>query len=291
MRHAAALILAALTVQIAACAPPDAAATAPGLSRTPAQAAEAAPPLPTIVSLNPCTDAILAEVADPAQLLAISHYSHDPRATSMDLPVAMRFPATGGTVEEVLALDPDIVVAGAFLPPAARAAFNNLGIRVETFGIASSVAESLAQVRDVANVAGHGEDGERLAARIENVLTAAEPAKDQPPVRTILWQPGGIVPGDNALVSELMRRTGFTSYSAEQGMGQADYLPLERLLADPPDLVLVAGQERMQRHPSLAEMDSMHHARFDPALLYCGGPTIVRAAGRLAAIRAEMPGT
>ena len=37
---------------------------------------------PTIVSLNPCTDAILAEVADPAQLLAISHYSHDPRATS-----------------------------------------------------------------------------------------------------------------------------------------------------------------------------------------------------------------
>ena len=40
---------------------------------------------PTIVSLNPCTDAILAEVADPAQLLAISHYSHDPRATSMPL--------------------------------------------------------------------------------------------------------------------------------------------------------------------------------------------------------------
>ncbi len=30
---------------------------------------------PSIVSLNPCADAILAEVATPGQLLAISHYS------------------------------------------------------------------------------------------------------------------------------------------------------------------------------------------------------------------------
>ena len=58
---------------------------------------------PTIVSLNPCSDAILAEVAEPAQLLAISHYSHDPRASSMPLAEARRFRVTGGTVEQVLA--------------------------------------------------------------------------------------------------------------------------------------------------------------------------------------------
>src|SRR5690606_30775566 len=99
---------------------------------------------PTIVSLNPCTDAILAEVADPAQLLAISHYSHDPRATSMPLAEARRLRATGGTVEEVLALDPDVVVAGAFLPPATAQAFDRLGIRVETFGIVPDLAENAA---------------------------------------------------------------------------------------------------------------------------------------------------
>ena len=71
-----------------------------------------------MVSLNPCTDAVLAQVADPGQLLAISHYSLDPRATSMELAAARRFAATGGTVEEVLALEPDIVVTGSFLPPA-----------------------------------------------------------------------------------------------------------------------------------------------------------------------------
>ena len=99
---------------------------------------------PSIVSLNPCTDAILAEVADPAQLLAISHYSHDPRATSMPPADARRFRATGGTLEEVLALDPDVVVAGAFLAPATAQALERLGIRVETFGIVPDLAENAA---------------------------------------------------------------------------------------------------------------------------------------------------
>ena len=48
----------------------------------------------SIVSLNPCADAILAEVAAPGQLLAISHYSKDPRASSMEADDARRYRAT-----------------------------------------------------------------------------------------------------------------------------------------------------------------------------------------------------
>ncbi|HBC16714.1 MAG TPA: iron ABC transporter substrate-binding protein, partial [Erythrobacter sp.] len=109
---------------------------------------------PTIVSLNPCTDAILAELAAPGQLLAISHYSKDPRASSMEAAVAARFAATGGTVEEVLALDPDVVVAGSFLAPATRAALAELGMKVVTFDIAADVAASKEQIRDLAALAG-----------------------------------------------------------------------------------------------------------------------------------------
>lgn len=241
---------------------------------------------PTIVSLNPCTDAILAEVADPAQVLAVSHYSHDPRATSMPLAVARRFRATGGTVEEVLALDPDVVVGSSFMAPATRAAFERLGVRVEAVGIATTVAASEAQVRQLAALAGHPQRGEALVARIEGALAHAQ--TEGPAVSAVLWQPDGIVPGEGELVSELMRRTGFTSQTAVRGMGQADYLALERLLADPPRVLLVAGSERGQRHPALSALPQMHTAAFDPALLYCGGPTIVRAAERLAEIRRQV---
>ncbi|MBD3730203.1 MAG: ABC transporter substrate-binding protein [Sphingomonadales bacterium] len=238
---------------------------------------------PTIVSLNPCTDAVLAEVAGPGQLLAISHYSQDARSTSMDPATARRLPATGGTVEEVLALKPNVVVAGSFLPPATRSAFTRLGIRVETFGIVGDVAASEAQVRALATLAGHPERGEELVARIEAALAAN--AWRGPPVSAILWQPDGIVPGRDQLVSELMARTGFASQSAARGMGQADYLSLESLLADPPRVLLVAGQERMQHHPALRAVPQMQRAEFAPNLLYCGGPTIIRAAQRLGEVR------
>ena len=144
--------------------------------------------VPTIVSLNPCTDAILAEVAVPGQLLAISHYSKHPRSSSMEATTARRFPATGGTVEDVLALNPDIVVAGSFLAPATRAALEDMGLRVVLVGMATDVENSVAQVRELAALTDNTAAGERLVNRIEGALDAAQPT-DGRRVSTVLWQP------------------------------------------------------------------------------------------------------
>lgn len=240
-------------------------------------------PYPKIVSLNPCADAILAEVTAQGQLLAVSHYSHDPAATSMDLVTARSFPATGGSVEEVLALDPDVVVGSTFMAPATVKAFEQLGVRVETLGIASSVAESAAQVRKLANLAGQPGKGQALIDRMDAALAAT--AHDGAPVVTVLWQDGGIVPGEGTLVTALMEHTGLTSHSAARGMKQADYLSLERLLADPPELLLVAGNERAQVHPALSRLEDMRTRRLASSLLYCGGPSVIRAVERLKEIK------
>ncbi len=237
-------------------------------------------PGPTIVSLNPCTDAILAEVADPGQILAISHYSQDPRSTSMEIGTARRFRAVAGTAEEVVALAPDIVVGSSFIAPATLAALGKLGLRVETFGSPATAAESIAQVRTLAALSGHPARGEALVRRIETSLA--------PPlgrtVDTALWQSGGIVPGKGTLVADLMRHAGLASYAEARGMAQGDFLPLERIAADPPELLLVAGDERGQRHPVLARIPGLRLARFEPRLFYCGGPSIPKAMERLRAV-------
>ena len=258
---------------------------------SPVQAGRApASSLPRIVSLNPCTDAILAEVADPGQILAISAWSHDPASSSMDLAQARRFRATNGTVEEVLALRPDLIVGGTFTPPATRSAYARLGLRLEEVGIAATVEDSLAQVRHLAALAGHPERGEALVARIMQALAKSAPPQGARPVQTVLWEPGGIVPGDNTLVADVMRRAGLANFTAGRGMRQADYLPLERLLADPPELVLTAGNPRAEEnrllgHPALARLKQTRREAVDPSLLYCGGPTIIRAATRFAEVR------
>lgn len=247
---------------------------------------------PTIVSLNPCSDAILAEVADPAQLLAISHYSHDPLASSMDPGLARRFRAIGGTVEEILALQPDVVVASSFLQPATASALDRLGIPVVRLGIAGSVDESEAQVRDLARLAGHPVRGEAMVARIVRALAAAAPPPGSPTIPAIVWQGGGLVPGDASLIAELMRRTGFANATAARGLGQGAILPLEAMLVDPPRVIFAAGsaqaeEDRLLDHPALELLEGTARARFDPKLLFCAGPTIPRAVARLAQVRGE----
>jgi len=263
-------LLAALALALAACAP---VASAPSTD----------PAHPTIVSLNPCLDAILVEIAPPAQVLALSHYSRDPASSSIPAATAARYGVTGGTAEEVIAARPDLVLASIFLPQPTRSALERAGLRVETFGSPATVAESAVQVRAVAALAGRREAGETLAARI-----AAAPPPQGPPIDALLWQPGEIVAGEQTLIAELLREAGFASDAARRGLKQADRVSLEAVLADPPQVLLVAGDAAGQRHPLLdRRLAGTRIAAFDPALINCGGPTIPRARARLAAIRAE----
>ena len=243
-----------------------------------------------IVSLNPCTDAILAKVA-PDKLVGVSHYSHDPSAASMPVAQARRWPANGGSVEDILAAHANMVVASSFLPLATRKALDDLGIPVVTLGIANDVDGNLTQVRELADAVGEPQAGAALVGQIEAAIAAAAPRDGRAGPSTILWQPGGIVPGDGALVVDLMRRVGLRPASSTRGLGQGDRLPLEAVLVDPPELLLHAGprgdeQSRALHHPALRKLD-LRSAEFDPQLYYCGGPSLIRAAERLAQIRDE----
>lgn len=264
-------IVAALALMLAACSG--------------GQPVPAASDQPTIVSLNPCADAILAEIAAPGQLLAISHYSHDPRASSMPAERAAQFPAIGGTAEEVLALAPDVVVADAFIQPATRRALEQAGIAVETIGIAGSLDDSLAQITTLGAATENTEQAEALTLVIAQ--SWEEHRWNGEPASALLWQQGGIVPGEQSLAYALLQQAGFASVSAMRGMGQGDYLPLEQVLADPPQLVITAGEERAFGHPAMGLASGMAHFALEPALLYCGGPTIPRALERLRAIRVQ----
>ena len=141
-------------------------------------------------------------------------------------------------------------------------------------------------------VARYSPDG-ALVARIEAALTAAAPPPGARPIPTLVWQSGGMVPGQDTMISQLLARTGFANAAGAMGLKQADLLPLERVLAAPPQLILTAGnlhgnEDRMLRHPALAGLAGTARARLDPSLLWCGGPTIIRAAERLAQVRRTM---
>lgn len=250
----------------------------------------AAPRLPRIVSINPCVDAVLARVADPAQIVGISHYSQDARATSVPLGWANRFKATSGTAEEVVALRPDMVLAGPHVEPATIAALKRLRIRLVQYPVAESVPDSMAQVREIAAATGHPDRGNVLAARI---AAAAAPSSARP-VGALVWQGNGLVPGSGTLTDDLLKRAGFRNMSAAYGLKQWDVLPLEYLVADPPRVLLSTAPEgvqddRMTGHPAVRRLAKhITVAAYPTRLMNCGGPTIIAAMARLRQVRAKV---
>lgn len=243
-----------------------------------------------IVSLNPCADAVLMHVAAPRQIAAISHYSHDPRATSIPLRQALRFPVTSGTAEEVLARRPDLVIAGPHVALPTIHALERQKIALMRLSVPESVEQSKSQITEIATAIGAPQRGARLNAAIDAALRASRPG-DKALIPALIWQGGGMVPGANTLADELLRRTGFRNMSSFYGLQQWDVLPLEHLLARPPRVLFSAGgaagrRDRMLNHPAIRRLSHRIAIRdYAPRLLHCAGPSMIDAVMRLSQVR------
>ncbi len=237
-----------------------------------------------IVSTNPCTDAVLLKVAHPSQIAALSHWSHDPAGTSAPLDIARRFPAHGGTAEEIVARRPDLVFLDSFTPLATRSALQRLGVNSVTLDVPATIEQSLAQVRAIAEAAGQPARGAALVAAIRAELTAAHRAGPSRPA--LMRMASGLVPGPGSLSEALMANSGLHSLASGYGFHHAGVLPLEPLALHPPALLITDRPGAL--HPIVGKLP-VRIASFDRRLLNCGGPSLIPAARRLAEIRDAQP--
>lgn len=233
-----------------------------------------------IVSMNPCIDNVLVRVADPAQVAAISHWSHEAKGTSLPLALAMRFPAHGGTAEEVIAARPDLVLLTPYTPLATRAALARLGIKTISVGMPASIEDSLQQVRTIAQAAGQEARGERMVAEISAALEKSR--RTAAPAPALMRMASGLVPGPGSLSEALMAHAGLRSVAADYGLKGAGVLPLEPLALKPPALLIT---DRPGAMPPIVAKLRVRVEAFDRSLLNCGGPSLAPAAERLAEIR------
>ena len=243
-----------------------------------------------IVSTNPCADALLVRLVKPDRIAAISHYSRDPAASSIPVALARRFRATAGTAEEVVALRPALVLASTFTPPATREAYAQAGLRVVYLDSPTTVAASVAQVRQVAAAVGARGRGEAMVAAITASVASPprrNPVREEDDPAALLFIAGDLATGSGTLLDELLTRAGFRNAAAGYGLRYTGRIPLERLVAQPPAVVIAPGTDRtaalrQRLLPATAQ------AAFPRALVNCGGPAIPPALARLRAIRASL---
>jgi iron complex transport system substrate-binding protein len=268
-----------------------------GLAAQPLAAGAPRPGAPArrVVSIGLCLDVILTAVAERSQIVALSHYSLDPTA-SVIADLARTFPITHETADEVVALRPDLVLASRRSNLPTRLALKRLGYRVEEFDVPNTVEGSLAQVRRLGRLVGQEARSEAVVATIEQALRAAAPKPGEPAAPAMVYQYGGLTAGRQTLVGDMMQRCGLENVAARYGLRKWGQAPLERLIAEPPRVLLVGEVanaapgwgERVMTHPALASLEPrMHRVAFPPRLLYCGGPVLIQVAEVMAKARRE----
>jgi iron complex transport system substrate-binding protein len=262
----------------------------------PLRAAGAAKPS-RIVSLDLCTDQILIELVDRSRIAAVTHLASD-AAVSAIAEKAQGIRITRGEAEDVLRLDADLILAGPYGVRASVDLLRRLGKPVVVVPQSQDLAGVRAAVLAVAAAVGAEAEGQALITGFDHRL-ARLPATRQGGVRptAILYQIGGLASGAGSLAQDALAAAGLRNKTAEYHLTRGGQVPMEMLLAEPPDLLVLssgAAQYRTAladnlRHPVLRYLRAKHMSIELPWRLgLCGTPHIMDAVEQLAAARVRL---
>jgi iron complex transport system substrate-binding protein len=250
-----------------------------------AATAAAAPPK-RIVSLNLCADQYVLALADRNQIAALTRYARDPRMSAA-AGAAAGIRMSSGSAEEVLALQPDLVIAAPGHKIGALAALEGEHYRRVELTSAESYADIVAQIRKIAVAVGHPDRGEALIGAM-NAALATLPRPAQHGAVAAYYQRRGYLTGTGTLVDDLMHRVGLVNLAGKLGKPVLSQVSIEEMVVAHPDYLIVEsdaervtdqGTELLQ-HPALGDIKRLS---LPQAWTVCGGPAYVLAARSLAA--------
>lgn len=260
---------------------------------------EGAPPLRVaprrIVSLNVCTDQILVDLVDPARIAGLSWLATDATLSAV-AQRAQGFAGVRDNAEEVLALDPDLVIAQEYSAAATVSMLRRLGRTVLMVPLANDFDAIRKAVRVIAAAVGEAGRGEAIVRRFDARLSAVHPPSGPRPT-ALAYEVNSLTSGPRTLLDEAMSAAGFDNLARREHLSAAGRLPLEQLVARPPDLLILANTaEEFRtvtadnlRHPALRRVLDRRPSLHIPMTQWlCGTPEVAAAVERLAAARAAL---
>lgn len=204
-------------------------------------AAQAAPAT-RIVSLDLCTDWMLAHYGNRASVAALSplHLQYPAAAFSTG------WPTHDGSLERILALKPDLVITGEFNALQLRNRLKALGVRVEVLKLPSSLPAVIDYEKHMLSLLGLPAD--KVSMPPQDLRMPRERK------RLLLLGANGVGTGRGTFEDEILERAGWTNYLRDEGYLRLD---LEQVATDAPDAILWAAPNskalanRFAEHPVL----------------------------------------
>jgi iron complex transport system substrate-binding protein len=212
-----------------------------------------------IVSLNLCLDQILVDLVPRERIAAISHLGADPAVSAVPERL-VGLPSTRGEAEDVLALNPDLILASTFTRPATVSLLRSLGKRVEILPLPQSLAGIRTQLTTLGQLVGEPDHAQSLISVLDRTLDGSPPRHQLR--RALIYQVNSMVSGPGGLMDEVLAIAGYQNAARELGASSSAHVTLETLIETPPDLLIVtAGPDDYRtpvadnlRHPLLKRL-------------------------------------
>ena len=220
-----------------------------------ASAAGRGPPL-RVMSTNICTDLLLLQIAPRSHIASVTFMAPD-GAKALFPGRAAGIALNHGAAEDVVNLQPDLILDSGLSSPLVRTLARRVGARVVDIKDANSFQDIREAVRQVGAAVG---EPVRAAALITQMdATLAELAAHPPSRawRVVAWSGGSAVPGKGSLTDAIITAAGAVNIAAQPGQSESSF-GVEELLAAKPDALLFGGATLGQ--PSLLSDQGQHRA-------------------------------
>jgi iron complex transport system substrate-binding protein len=241
-----------------------------------------------IVSLDYCADQFVLALADREQIAALSRGARRDDSYYRERAAGIR--QTRGTLEEVLALRPDLIVRNWGGSWDAEQVYARFDVPVLQVGDSVTFAAAREDVVDASRTLGHPERGAAIARDLDLRLArlASSAPTTRPPVMYL--SAGGAVAGEGVLMDAVIAAAGGRNIRTHASW---QLLPLEQMVETPPALIALGffstGREQVNawspsRHPALRRaLEQARTVNLPPAAISCEAWYAIDAAEMIAA--------
>ena len=225
-----------------------------------------------IVSLTLATDEILLSLVATERVRAVTYLAGDSIWTNVSEIARQVEHTVQSDPEQIIALEPDLVLAATYNNPDHIKLLRDAGIPVVVVSLFDSVDQVADNIRYVAQLTGDEARAEELIAAMEERLAAIEAmaAKAETKPRVLFYTAFGSSAGKGSTFSDIVQRAGGINLGDEALDGPFGEISLEKIVELNPDVIITdefspednaKWQENFSNHPALANVNAKKNGR------------------------------
>ena len=242
-------------------------------------------PQSRVITTNICIDSLVVALIGTRNLVAVSALADDDRYSHISDKVKNLQKVTFNA-EMIYALNPSLVLASNFSSAKTKSALEKLSVNVRLISFARSVEDIEKNIFILGELLNAESQAQELTSLLKSPKVNTKHVKQ---LIALQYSTNRFVHGHNSLISSIIRRSGFKSYSEFLGYNEGRYISAEALVKSAPDVLILDGDKSFSNksgstlyHPALLKGKSKTKALFVETKHWsCGTPKVVDLITRL----------